>query len=89
MYRLNVQFRMCYFLQFVIRKLCYALRAEIFEGGPSKSPCIGGLSTRPGLPVIPLCRGTERVLFFIKISSMISSVSYNDGSFGLPPKQGE
>ena len=31
MYRLNVQFRMCYFLQFVIRKLCYALRAEILE----------------------------------------------------------
>ena len=39
--------------------------------------------------IFPLCRGTERVFFFIKISSMISSVSYNDGSFGHPPKQGE
>ena len=31
MYRLNVQFSNVFFLQFVIRKLCYALRAEILE----------------------------------------------------------
>ena len=31
MYRLSVLFSNVFFPQFVIRKLCYALRAEIFE----------------------------------------------------------
>ena len=31
MYRLSVLFSNVFFLQFVIKKLCYALRAEILE----------------------------------------------------------